>query len=70
MVKYRESLSFNYGTSTGGKNCDVEIEDQGTEQQQKEREGTPVRETVQIMAQGSVNFIITPDMLFIDEETM
>jgi hypothetical protein len=35
------------------------------EQQQKESEGTPVRETVQIMAQGSANFIITPDTLFI-----
>jgi hypothetical protein len=45
------------------------------EQQQKEkpmpvREGAPVGETVQITMQGSDNFIITPDMLFIDEETM
>jgi hypothetical protein len=44
------------------------------EQQQKEkpmpvREGAPVRETIQITVQGSDNFIITPDMLFIDEET-
>jgi hypothetical protein len=29
----------------------------------------PVGETVKITAQGSVNFIITPEMLFIDEET-
>jgi hypothetical protein len=33
------------------------------------REGTPVGETMQIMVQGSVNFIITPEMLFVDEET-
>jgi hypothetical protein len=44
------------------------------EQQQKEktmpvREGAPVGETVQITVQGSANFIITLDMLFIDEET-
>jgi hypothetical protein len=32
------------------------------------REGAPVRETLQITIQGSANFIITPDVLFIDEE--
>jgi hypothetical protein len=43
------------------------------EQPQKEKptktgEGMHVGETVQITAQGSANFIITPEMLFIDEE--
>ena len=44
------------------------------EQQKKEklmpvREGETIGETVQIIVQGSANFIITPDMLFINEET-
>jgi len=44
------------------------------EQKQKDklapvREGAPVGEIVQIIVQGIVNFIITLDMLFIDEET-
>jgi len=32
------------------------------------REEAPTREIVKITAQGSVKFIITPEMLFIDEE--
>jgi hypothetical protein len=43
------------------------------EQKQKDksgpvRQGEPIGETIQIIVQGSDNFIITPDMLFIDEE--
>jgi hypothetical protein len=43
------------------------------EQQQKDQaaqtmEGRPVEERVQLTAQGSTNFIITPEMLYIDEE--
>jgi hypothetical protein len=34
----------------------------------KTREGMPAGETMQITVQGSANFIITPEMLFIDEE--
>jgi hypothetical protein len=33
------------------------------------REVAPIGETVQIIVQGNANFIITPDILFIDEET-
>jgi hypothetical protein len=33
------------------------------------REGVPARETTQITEQGSLDFIITLKMLFIDEET-
>jgi hypothetical protein len=45
-----------------------------TEKQQQKtttpvKEGIPMGETVQITTQGSVNFRITPDMLFMDEET-
>jgi hypothetical protein len=32
------------------------------------REGVPVGETIEITIQGSDNFIITLDMVFIDEE--
>jgi hypothetical protein len=44
------------------------------EKQQKEnlvlvREGVHVEERIQITVHGSTNFIITLDMLFIDEET-
>jgi hypothetical protein len=35
----------------------------------KAREGVHVEETVQIIMQGSTNFIITSEMMFIDEET-
>jgi hypothetical protein len=43
------------------------------EQQQKEKpsqikEGVPIGETMQITAQGRNNFIITLDMMFINEE--
>jgi hypothetical protein len=34
------------------------------------KEGVPVGETVQVTTQGSVNFRITLDMLFMDEETV
>jgi hypothetical protein len=34
----------------------------------KTKEGVHVGETMQITVQGSTNFIITPEMLFIDEE--
>jgi hypothetical protein len=34
----------------------------------KTMEGMPAGETMQIIAQGSTNFMITPDMLYIDEE--
>jgi hypothetical protein len=45
------------------------------EQQQKDkpvkaREGVPAQETMEIIVQGSANFILTPEMLFLDEETM
>jgi hypothetical protein len=33
------------------------------------KEATPVGEKVQIMMKGSINFIITPDMFFINEDT-
>lgn len=33
------------------------------------KEGVPVLETVQFAAQPSANFIITPEMMFMDEET-
>jgi hypothetical protein len=33
------------------------------------RKGAHVGETIQIIVQGSANFIITLDMLFIDEKT-
>jgi hypothetical protein len=44
------------------------------EQQQKDKlvktgEGTPAGETVQITVEGSANFIMTPKILFVDEET-
>jgi hypothetical protein len=47
----------------------------GTKKQQQKttmpaKEGAPVGETVQITAQGIVNFWITPEMMFIDVETM
>jgi hypothetical protein len=34
----------------------------------KAREGVPTQETMEIKVHGSSNFIITPQMLFIDEE--
>jgi hypothetical protein len=34
----------------------------------KTREGMPAGERVKITAQGRSNFIITPEMIFIDEE--
>jgi hypothetical protein len=44
------------------------------EKQQKDkptqtRKGAHAEETVKMMAQGSVNFVITLEMLFFDEET-
>jgi hypothetical protein len=74
MGKCGKPSSFNFGTGTGGKNHALEQLRIKAEQQQKDkpmpvREGAPVGETIQITVQGSANFIITPDMLFIDEET-
>jgi hypothetical protein len=72
--KCQKSQSFNFGENTRGENCAGAVEGQDrVEQQQKTttpaKEGALVGETVQITAQGSVNFWITPEMLFIDEET-
>jgi hypothetical protein len=36
----------------------------------KAKEGVPVPETVQFVAQTSANFIITSEKIFLDEETM
>jgi hypothetical protein len=66
--------SFNFRIGTGGKNCARTVANQGITTKKGEidaskRRITYQRDTVQITTQGSDNFIITLDMLFIDEET-
>jgi hypothetical protein len=48
----------------------IQVELQQKDTPEKAREGVPAQETVEIIAQGSANFILTPEMLFLDEETM
>jgi hypothetical protein len=47
----------------------IRVEKQQKDKPRKTREGTLAGETLQITMQGSVNLIITPAMLFMDEET-
>jgi hypothetical protein len=46
----------------------IRVEKPQKDKPTKTREGIPAGETVQITVQGGANFIITPEMLFIDEE--
>jgi hypothetical protein len=46
----------------------IKVEHSSKYKPTKNKEGFLVGETMQITAQGSTNFIITPDIFFIDEE--
>jgi hypothetical protein len=47
----------------------IHDEPQQKDTQEKGREGFPPQEIMEIIAQGSANFILTLKMLFLDEET-
>jgi hypothetical protein len=47
----------------------IRVEQQQQKKKMPAKEGALVGETMQITVQGNINFIITPEMLFMDEET-
>jgi hypothetical protein len=72
MGKCRKPSRFNFGMGTGGKNCARTLEDQGRTTIKGQSSASKRRtywKKIQITVQESANFIITPSMLLIDEET-
>jgi hypothetical protein len=70
---YISSIGHNIGTKRTDRTGERRRNENKNKRQKKTttptKEGAPVGEIVQIMTQRSVNFIITPEMLFMDEET-